>query len=192
MSIIIMKKNMTHKKQNGFTLVEVMVAMVVFSVGLLGLAGLQSLGMTNNQTAYFRTVAMQHAYNMTDRMRNNVAAVNAGTYNIAAIGPLAVPPVVLGTTNCITNTCNSGDMASFDIFEWQANIAAELPQGRGSITAVPLPSPPAAAGAQQFVVCVMWNELKVPAAVLANPVCTAPAAYIPTAHFKFYTLRFEL
>lgn len=164
----------THK-QRAFTLVEVMVAMVIFSVGLLGLAGLQSLGMTNNQTAFFRTIAMQQAYNMSDRMRNNVAGVNAGNYSAITTAATA-----LGT-NCITATCTPAALAAFDAFEWNTSNAAQLPQGRGSVTAV----------GTQFIVCVMWNELKV-AGVPAEPNCAAPAAYNPTTEFKFYALRFEL
>ena len=169
----------THiKKQNAFTLVEVMVAMVIFSVGLLGLAGLQSLGMTNNQTALLRTIAMQQAYNMSDRMRNNIAAIDAGNYdaldeNIPALG-----------TNCLTANCTPAALASFDHFEWNSNNATQLPQGQGMVTAI---------GANQFLICIMWNELKVPAPAIPAG-CTAAGAvgYDPTTEFKFYTLLFEL
>ncbi len=171
-----MNLKLNPSQQHGFTLVEVMVAMVIFSVGLLGLAGLQSLGMQNNQTAYFRTVAIQQAYNMADRMRNNITAVNAGSYSALDTN---IP--VLGT-NCITSACAPAALASFDHYEWNTNNAAELPEGRGSVTQV----------GSQFVICVMWNELKVPAPV-AIPDCTAvPSTYNPTTEYKFYVLRVEL
>jgi len=163
------------QKQQAFTLVEVMVAMVVFSIGLLGLAGLQSLGMQNNQTAFFRTLAMQQAYNMSDRMRENIVGVKAGNYN--AITKTAG---TLGT-NCITSTCAPAALASFDQFEWNTNNATQLPQGQGTVTSV----------GGQFVICVMWNELKIPAP--AMPDCTAiPSTYNPKTEFKFYALRVEL
>ncbi len=164
------------KIQQAFTLVEVMVALVVFSIGLLGLAGLQSLGMQNNQTAFFRTLAMQQAYNMSNRMRENIVAVDAGNYN-------AIPKTAgaLGT-NCITSTCTPSALASFDQFEWNTNNAALLPGGQGTVTKD---------GADQFVICVMWNELKVPAP--AMPDCLAiPSTYNPKTQFKFYALRIEL
>lgn len=171
-----MNLKFNYKNQQAFTLVEVMVAMVIFSVGLLGLAGLQSLGMQNNQTAYFRTVAIQQAYNMTDRMRNNIVAVNTGAYSALTTTTPAVG------TNCVTNTCTPAALANFDHFEWNTNNAAQLPQGRGSVTL----------NAGQYVICIMWNELKVPAPV-AVPNCLAiPSTYNPTTEYKFYVLRVEL
>jgi len=171
-----MNINKYKQTQRAFTLVEVMVAMVIFSVGLLGLAGLQSLGMSNNQTALFRTIAMQQAYNMSDRMRNNIAGIDAGNYDAIPIGLGAI------ITNCITASCTPVALAAFDQFEWNTNNAAQLPQGQGMVTRI----------GTEFVVCVMWNELKV--AVPAVPAdCTGGAAgYNPTTEFKFYTLRFEL
>ncbi len=150
--------------------------MVIFSVGLLGLAGLQSLGMQNNQTAYYRTIAIQQAYNMTDRMRNNITAVNGGAYSALTT---VIP--ALGT-NCVTSACAPAALANFDHFEWNTNNAAQLPEGRGSVTV----------DGNQFVICVMWNELKVPAPV-AQPNCTVvPSTYNPTTEYKFYVLRVEL
>ena len=167
--------NPTININKGFTLVEVMVAMVIFSIGLLGLAGLQSLGITNNQTAYFRSLAMQQAYNMTDRMRDNITAVNAGGYD-------SVTTTIPGThTNCVTGSCTTAQLAVFDAFEWNTNNAVLLPQGRGSITA----------DGSQFVICVMWNELKV-AATPDESDCTDPTDYNPTTDYKYYALRIEL
>ena len=61
--------NMCIRSQKGASLVEVLVATVVVSVGLIGLAGLQTLSMQSNHTAYLRTQASLLAYDMVDRMR---------------------------------------------------------------------------------------------------------------------------
>jgi len=172
-----MKYSKSNHKQRAFTLVEVMVAMVIFSVGLLGLAGLQSLGMTNNQTAFFRTIAMQQAYNMSDRMRNNIAGVDAGNYDALDEN---IPVLA---TNCLTATCTPAALRTFDHFEWNSNNLAQLPQGQGMVTAIP--------GTSQFIICVMWNELKLAAPVIPAG-CAGGAGYDPTTEFKFYTLRVEL
>jgi len=159
----------------GFTLVEVMVAMVIFSVGLLGLAGLQSLGVQNNQTAFFRTIAMQQAYNMGDRMRNNISGVIANQYD-------ALDENIPTLRDCLTAACTPNDLAQFDHFEWNTNNAAELPDGQGTVTAL---------GNDRFLICVMWNELKVPTPVGVPSTCDI-ATYDPTTHYKFYVLNIEL
>ena len=58
-------------KNTGFTLIEVLIAMIVLAVGLLGLAGLQATSLRNNQSAYNRIKATQLAYDIADRMRAN-------------------------------------------------------------------------------------------------------------------------
>ncbi len=59
------------KTNTGFTLIEVLIAMLVLAVGLLGLAGLQATSLRNNQSAYNRSQATQLAYDLADRMRAN-------------------------------------------------------------------------------------------------------------------------
>ena len=100
----------SYKKQSAFTLLEVMIALVIFSIGLLGLAGLQSAGIRNNQISYSRTIAQQLAYDMTDRVRNNPAA------DYSAIAGAA--------NDCVNANCTSGNLAAYDIFEWNTVITA--------------------------------------------------------------------
>ena len=103
------------KKQKAFTLLEVMVALVIFSIGLLGLAGLQSAGIKNNQISYSRTIAQQLVYDMADRIRTN-----------ARIDYTGIP--IAGVNNdCVNNPCTSAELAEFDLFEW--NQAINLPNG---------------------------------------------------------------
>ena len=72
-----------HLLANGFTMVELLVAVLVLSIGLLGLAGLQAAGLRNNQSAYLRSQATILAYDVADRMRATRAAAAAGAYNIS-------------------------------------------------------------------------------------------------------------
>lgn len=98
--------------QSGFTLLEVMIALVIFSIGLLGLAGLQAVSLQNNQSAYTRTMATLLASDMGDRIRNN-----SGTDYTAATAT---------NKNCTstTATCSKLDMAQDDRFQWNAEIAS--------------------------------------------------------------------
>ena len=131
----------TQALQKGFTLLEALVALLILSIGLLGLAGMQGTGMHNNHTAYLRSIAIQQAYDMSDRMRANIVAVDAGSYNNIPTG--------IGTAgDCITTTCSTAQIATFDAFEWNTTNAALLPSGTGTVTRV----------GSQFTITVMYDE----------------------------------
>lgn len=125
-------------KQSGFTLLEVMVAMLVLSIGLLGLAGLMASSMRNNQSAYHSTQATWLAYDILDRIRANRAGALAGDYS-AALGP---------ATCSITPP--SGTIAAQDIGGWKNMIACALPEGDGSITVTP--------ANRRVSITVQWND----------------------------------
>ena len=63
-----MNKQMS-QQQSGFTMIEMLVALVILSVGLLGVAALQTRGQQFNYEAYIHTQATFLAYDLTDRMR---------------------------------------------------------------------------------------------------------------------------
>ena len=132
---------------SGFTLVEVMVALVIFSVGLLGLAGLHASSMQNNKTADLRSIAIIQAHDMADRIRANSRGTS-GDYNAIVSG------VPAPGTNCITTaSCTSPTLiAAWDNFEWQSNLSTSLPSGRGTITRAGATAP--------IVITVMWDEAR--------------------------------
>jgi len=140
------------RQQTGFTLLEVMIAMVIFSIGLLGLAGIQAVAMKNNNTAYLRTIAMQHSYNMADLIRTSTSptgAVETTFSNVtSALG--SEPPDCI-VDNATTN-CSSSEMATFDIFHWKKRLASKdgLPSGRGTVT-LDVPT-------SIYEIKIMWDE----------------------------------
>lgn len=117
--------------EDGFTMVELLVAVLVLSIGLLGLAGLQAAGLRNNQSAYQRSQATILAYDIADRMRANQAAAAAGAYNIA-----------LGAAG------GGGSVAADDLTEWKDNMAALLASGDGSVTN----------NGGNFIILVQWDD----------------------------------
>lgn len=119
-------------KNTGFTLIEVLIAMLVLAIGLLGLAALQATGLKNNLSAYTRSQATQLAYDMSDRMRAN----RADTQNLAASTYVTVvPTVAVAKANCeqVANACSAVDMAENDLFIWNNAITTVLPMGQGTI-----------------------------------------------------------
>lgn len=101
----------------GFSLVEVLVALVILSIGLLGLAGLQTRGVRDNHGAYLRTQATLSAKDLVDRMRANRSAALAGTYDVD-FGVEVAP----GAT-----------VASMDLNQWQATLARLPGPGEGKV-----------------------------------------------------------
>ena len=143
------------RKQSGFTLLEIMVAIVVLSLGLLGLAGLQAASLRNNQTAYYRGIATQQAYDIADRLRANLAGVRAGNYSNLAQG---LPG---GNPNCFTGACSAANMAISDHRQWNTANAALLPNGNGTVVWVDGPAAAgctAATGNWVFNITVSWTE----------------------------------
>lgn len=114
---------MKASKVSGFTLIEILIAMVVLGIGLLGLAGLQATGLRNSHSAYHRSQATQLAYDMADRMRANPVGFAAGAYNDGAAT----------NDNCQANACTPAQMAGYDIDQWDAELAAQLPGGSGVV-----------------------------------------------------------
>lgn len=102
-------------------MLEVLIAVLVLSIGLLGLAGLQAASLRNNYSSYLRSQATLLAYGMSDRMRANMAGVTAGNYNVAST---AIPSAV---STCTGAGCTPAEMAQNDANEWKNTLKSELP-----------------------------------------------------------------
>ncbi len=104
--------------QTGFSLIEVMIAVLLFSVGLLGVAGLLVIATGADHGAYQRTQVAYLAQNMADRMSANQIGVWNGTYN-------GNYPVSL-TQNCDTG-CAPNQLAQYDQIQWSNQLTTFLP-----------------------------------------------------------------
>jgi len=107
---------MSMSRQQGFTLIEILIAIVIFSIGLLGIAGLQVAGMRFTHGSQLRSTAVLQAETMADLMRANEFAVREGYYNAATM-PTSFP------VDCATSICNAEQRATYDLVTWNYTTA---------------------------------------------------------------------
>lgn len=117
------------RRQAGLSLIEVLVALVLLAIGLLGLAGLQASGMRVGLGSVQRSQAVQLAQDMIERLRANVA--NAGSYDLALAD---AAPACASLTSC-------------DLRDWRQRLMA-LPGGTGAVSVRGL----------QATVLVQWDD----------------------------------
>lgn len=108
------------RRQQGATLIEVLIAVVVLSIGLLGLAGLQVTSVQSNHSAYQRSQASLLASDLADRMRANRDAALGNAY------------LMDFPTSSSSNDVD-GSQADKDKAEWLNNLALRLPEGTGKV-----------------------------------------------------------
>lgn len=137
-------------KQKGFTLLEALITVVVISIGLLGMLGLQAVGLASTQVSGARSVAALEVDNMINRMRANPEAL--GDSEFAAVNNPAAGDAP--SPNCNVAACTAAELAAHDSYEWDVALGDLLPQGRGSITCVDAPCTAQSA----HIVSVTWNE----------------------------------
>ena len=125
-------------RQQGVSLVESMIALLVISIGLLGIAALQITAMKQNSSALNHSQAVWVGYNMADRIRANVAqfATYAGVDTNSTY-----------TQDCMSGPCTNAQMVTSDAAEWSTQVK-NLPGGRGLVTGT----------ATRLVVSVMWDD----------------------------------
>jgi len=124
--------------QQGVTLVESMIALLVISIGLLGIASLQITAMSQNASSLNHSQAVWYAYNMSDRIRANMNQFD--NYD-------AIDTANGYTQDCLSSACSNAQMLQADAADW-ATMVANLPGGRGRITST----------ADGLVVSVLWDD----------------------------------
>ena len=129
--------------QQGFGLVESLVALVVVSVGMIGIAVLYGQGLSASRTAMFRTQAVNLASDMADRIRLNRRA--GAAYQNGGAGT---------NRNCDPGgvTCTPTQMAEHDLFVWNTQIDRQLPGADGVIVFTDAAQP-------TYSIRITWQEV---------------------------------
>jgi type IV pilus assembly protein PilV len=166
----------------GFTLIEVMVSMVIMSVGLLGIFAMQSRALMDNQDAYLRTQAIALAYDMGDRIRANHDYWERTLLDPVAPNYVGMATLVGNAANsyhvcnaydpgndpndpeAMPEACSDQDMAEYDVHYSQSTVASVLPGGALTIALAADTNAPLAG--QVIQVTVSWTRVN--AATAAN------------------------
>lgn len=119
------------RRQRGAGLIEILIAVVLLSIGLLGLASLQMLSLQHSSSSALRTEAVSQSYDLLDRMRANRAQAIGGRYNLA-----------------FGDTPAAADLAGEDLASWKSALAEILPDGDGQVLVE----------SQVVTITVRWQE----------------------------------
>ena len=132
---------MTSLWQKGLSLIEVMIALAVFSFGLLALAALMASGLKYNTSALHRSYATSQAYDMADRMRAN----RKGLINYNGLSGLGTDP------GCIETGCTPEEMSQYDHWQWNRDNTRLLPEGTGTVSVK-------SSNPDIYTITISWND----------------------------------
>jgi type IV pilus assembly protein PilV len=138
---MLMAKCFFKNQHNGSSLIEVLITMIVISLGLLGQAALTAQSSKANNSAFMRSQATLLAHDMIERLRLNRALAVAGEFsiNFAAAGNDPSDSVPAGTTIQLTEKR-----------DWKSNIEQALPAGDGQV---------AVDGTGKVTITIRWSEV---------------------------------
>ena len=136
------KSSRPHKRDDGFTLIEIVVAVLILAVGILGAAGMQSVGVRESQNSYFRSQANLLAIDMADKMRANRQEAVRGNNSAYLNNAPASPSCNYGMSDCDTTS-----VAELDLYGWKQaiegsglpnpshaiNLVSEIVDGTGTV-----------------------------------------------------------
>jgi type IV pilus assembly protein PilV len=138
--MIMMKARRNGSRVRGFTMVEVLVALVVLSVGMLGISALYVISMRSGTSAIYRTQAVSLAHDLAERIRANRNA-NVAYANAAA------------NNNCINaGVCTPAQLAANDLFVWNLQVLATLPAASWTVAVTGGITP------FTYLITVSWSE----------------------------------
>lgn len=151
--------NTTSRLQTrGFTLLEVLVALVVISIGLLGIAAMQASAITSTHSSQIESLVSIEARSLADAMQVNTTYWHGGSYpntpftvSVAA-GVTTVSDSTLNTpVDCKATACTAIQLAAYDVQTWGTQLNAQVPGAVGNIACQ-------AAAPTECTITVTWKQ----------------------------------
>ncbi len=114
------KEPSMQRNQSGFTMLELLISILIMSIGVLGMAGLQIVSMQQNRSALMQGEATLKVNDLLDRIRANPSTDYSG---------IALTDTPASTQDCIGNNCSETQMKNYDIAQWQCSINSTAADG---------------------------------------------------------------
>ena len=149
-----MKNYRLKNSQSGFSLIEALVAFLILSVGMLGIASLQTVSLRAGHTASLRSVAVIKSGEIMERIRANPTQVLS---YVSSAG-------VAGTNNGCNDLagavkrCTPAEMAADDIYNWKADLKSALPDNSDTTASIAVTVPGAGEALTAVTVTINWKE----------------------------------
>lgn len=151
-----------------FALIEVLIAIIIFSIAMIALLAIQLEGIASAQSASYRNLASSLAYNLADQMRANSASVSANAYNATiavggSVGAKNSCRTVYYNTTGTTSQCSSAQMAQDDLYNFALNLKNQIPNAnayicRDSSVMDGSTSSSSCDGNGNYVIKIFWND----------------------------------
>ncbi|MGH8562937.1 MAG: type IV pilus modification protein PilV [Gammaproteobacteria bacterium] len=152
-------------------MIEVLITILIMSVGLLGIAAMQAEALKGGNDSILRSKAVVSVGDITDRIRANLAGL--ASYSRALSGtPVASPP------DCVANQCTAAQMATYDMSQWLAALQDQASGLPGAQAAIVQPAAPPAGTAGLLTITVQWTDR-----LQRNEGTATPEQYITQVQF---------
>lgn len=144
------------KNEQGFTLIEVLIALIIVAVGVLGHAKMQAKSMNIAQQSFFAQTANIALLDLSQRIRGNAEIASNFEYSNLDDGN-----DVVSNKNCLTSTCTESEFAMAELAEWFDHVKNSLPSPRFSVVATPeVSSLGVVSNAVIYDIQIIWDAAK--------------------------------
>lgn len=182
----------------GFSLVEVMIALIIIAVGMLGIAKLEAVVLSNTSTSRVRALVALQAASLADTIHADrdfwngasgdwstnpltvTAAISSGSATLSATNSSALSTALGSTTDCTTASCSPVSLAGYDVQQWATDFSAVVKNSNSTVTCS------SASGAVTCTIQIQWTE-STAAANQQEATAGAPSAF----QTQTYTLVVE-
>lgn len=154
----------------GFSLVEVMIALIIIAVGMLGIAKLEAVVLSNTGTSRIRALVALQAASLADTMHADrdfwsgssgdwstnpmtvTATIQTGTATLSATNSSNLATALGSGTDCTAGSCSPVSLAGYDVNQWATEFAQWLKNSTSTVTCT------SASGAVTCTIQVQWTE----------------------------------